>query len=182
MTTPEGAPTRKAIATVLPPPSRSPFPARYTAIVPKQYRTGFGMRVVNVVFRRLALSGMGLDYLHVLTVTGRTSGRERSVPIDVMDVDGKRYLVAPYGEVNWVRNLRASKIATLSRGSVVNSYDAVELEPEQSVAVIREYVRTVPITKAYWNVNENSTDAEVVADARSHPVFALSPRHAQAAQ
>lgn len=135
-----------------------------------------GQRAINAVFRRLAEGGKGAPYLHVLTVTGRTSGRERSVPVDVMIVDGRRFLVAPYGQVNWVSNLRASKMATLRRGADVHSYDAVELEPAQSVGAVREYIRSVPVTKKYWNINEASTDDEVVEDARSHPVFSLSLR------
>ena len=78
--------------------------------------------------------------------------------------------------MNWVRNVRASGIATLRRGEDTHVYDVVELEPANSVKVIREYVRSVPVTKAYWNVNEHSTDDEVVKDAHSHPVFRLSPR------
>lgn len=61
----------------------------------KKYEVGRGQRAVNVVFRRMARWGIGPHYLHVLSVTGRTSGIRRSVPVDVMDVAGQRYLVAP---------------------------------------------------------------------------------------
>lgn len=142
----------------------------------KTYRVGAVQRIFNSIFRKLAVRGKGARYLHVLTVTGRSSGQERSVPIDVMDVDGTQYLVSPYGEVNWVRNLRASRIATLRRGADVETYDAVELEPAQSVKAIREYVRSVPVTKSYWNVTGDSTDGEVAKDAVGHPVFELTPR------
>lgn len=133
------------------------------------YRVGTGTRIINGIFRRLATWGRGAPYLHVLTVTGRTSGRERSVPIDVMDVNGVKYLVAPYGEVNWVRNLRAAGKATLQRGSHVHKYDAVEVPRTDAIPVIREYVRLVPITKDYWNVRANSADNEVLEDARTNP-------------
>lgn len=142
----------------------------------KVYRVGAGQRTVNVAFRRLAAWGRGPRYLHVLTVTGRKSGRERSVPVDVMDVDGSRYLVAPYGQVNWVRNLRAAKNATLRRGSELRAYDAVEVDPAHAIPVIREYVRSVPVTKAYWNVTADSDDDEMLEDARKHPVFELTLR------
>ncbi len=150
--------------------------AVYDGAVPKVYRAGVWQRAINAIFRLLAKRGNGAHYLHVLTVTGRKSGRKYSVPVDVMDVDGIRYLVAPYGEVGWVRNVRASKVATLQRGANEHDYDAVEMEPSHTVSVIREYVRSVPVTKAYWNVNEHSTDAEVIDDAQSHPVFRLSRR------
>lgn len=140
----------------------------------KVYRAGVGQRLVNVVFRRLAAWGQGPKYLHILTVTGRTSGRERSVPIDVMDMNGLRYLVAPYGQVNWVRNLRSAGTASLRRGTEVHSYDAVEMDPSQAIPVIREYVRTVPVTRAYWNATADATDDDVLEDALKHPVFALT--------
>ncbi len=139
----------------------------------KVYRVGAGARAINAVFRRLAARGRGAPYLHVLTVTGRTSGQERSVPVDVMTVDGVKYLVAPYGEVNWVRNLRAARKATLQRGSHVQSYDAAEVSPTDAILVIREYIRSVPVTKDYWNASADSTDDEVLEDARTHPVFQL---------
>lgn len=140
----------------------------------KKYRAGVGQRAVNTVFRRLAFWGRGPKHLHVLTVAGRKSGLERSVPVDVMDVNGLPHLVAPYGEVNWVRNLRVAKKATLRRGGEVHVYEAFELAPEEAVQVIREYVRLVPVTKAYWNVSHNSAHEEILKDAKTHPVFRLN--------
>lgn len=144
----------------------------------KTYRVGRGQRAVNSIFRQLARRGRGPQYLHVLTVTGRTSGEPRSVPVDVMEVGGERYLVAPYGEVNWVRNLRVAGSATLQRGGRSRTYDAVELRPDAGVAVIRQYVGSVPVTRDYWDIDEHSTDDEVREDARGHPVFRLSPQMA----
>jgi hypothetical protein len=90
-----------------------------------------------------------------------------------MTMDTVKYLVAPSGEVNWVRNLRAAGKATLQRGSHVQQYDAVEVPPTDAIPVLREYIRLVPITKDYWNVNGDSTDDEVLGDARTHPAFQL---------
>ncbi len=137
---------------------------------------GRGERAANVLFRGLALVGLGKRYLHILTVTGRTSGVARSVPVDVMDIGGERYLVAPYGEVNWVRNLRVAKMATLRRGRQVHLYEAVEIAPDQAVPVIREYVRSVPVTKAYWDIDAGSSDEDVLKESAGHPVFRLAPR------
>ncbi|MEP7330643.1 MAG: hypothetical protein ABI692_01005 [Terracoccus sp.] len=146
----------------------------------KKYRVGRGERAANVLFRGLALVGLGKSYLHILTVTGRMSGVARSVPVDVMDTGAGRYLVAPYGEVNWVRNLRVSKMATLRRGRQVDLYDAVEIAPDQAVPVIREYVRSVPVTGAYWNIDAHSCDEDVLKEAAGHPVFALVPAYGAA--
>lgn len=140
----------------------------------KKYQVGRGQRAVNVVFRGMARWGMGPHYLHVLSVTGRTSGTQRSVPVDVMDLAGERYLVAPYGEVNWVRNLRVAQTAKLRRGRAMGTYDSVELDAARAVPVIREYVRSVPVTKEYWDIDDRSTDEEVRTEAQSHPVFRLN--------
>lgn len=140
----------------------------------KVYRVGPGKRLINAIYRWLVARGKGSRYVNDVAVRGRKSGIERSIPLSVMDVDGSRYLVAPYGEVNWVLNLRAAKEATLRRGSEVRAYSAEELDPRDAVGVIREYVRRVPVTKDYWNVNAASSDDEVERDARDHPVFRLT--------
>lgn len=93
-----------------------------------------------------------------------------------MEIDGSRYLVAPYGNVSWVLNLRAAKEATLRRGPELQTYSAEEMNSRDAVPVIREYVRLVPITKDYWNVNAASSDEDVEKDAHDHPVFELNPR------
>lgn len=90
-----------------------------------------------------------------------------------MDLGGKRYLVAPYGEVNWVRNLRVAEKAELRRGRSTGTYEAVELDAAHAVPVIREYVRLVPVTKNYWDIDEDSSDEAVRREAQNHPVFAL---------
>ncbi len=142
----------------------------------KTYRVGRWQRAINAVFTRLALVGLGPKYLHILTVPGRRSGIQRSVPVDVMDAGGERYLVAPYGDVNWVRNLRVAKTATLRRGRQVHPYDAVEIAPGLALPVIREYVRSVPVTKAYWDIDAHSCDEDVLKEAEGHPVFQLVTR------
>lgn len=72
-----------------------------------------------------------------------------------------------------MRNLRVAKQATLERGRHVHTYDATEVPPAEAVPVIREYVRLVPVTKDCWDIDENSTDEEVLAEAQGHPVFRL---------
>ncbi|MEO8851299.1 MAG: nitroreductase/quinone reductase family protein [Allobranchiibius sp.] len=142
----------------------------------KKYHVGPGQRAANAVFRELAARGWGHPYLHVLSVTGRRSGVERSVPVDVMDLAGRRYLVAPYGEVNWVRNLRVAGTAKLRRGRSVATYDAVEVDAAHAMPVIRQYVHSVPVTKDYWDIDDRSSDEDVLAEAHRHPVFRLSHR------
>ena len=71
-------------------------------------RAGTGMRVANRIVVWLLKAGLRLGPNVVLTVPGRKSGLPRSVPVAVIELDGQRYLQSPYGQVEWVRNLRAA--------------------------------------------------------------------------
>jgi deazaflavin-dependent oxidoreductase (nitroreductase family) len=142
----------------------------------KTYRLSNGQRMANGLFRMLTERGLGAGYRHVLCVPGRTTGKPRSVPVDVMQVADGRWLVAPYGEVNWVRNVRAARgRVTLRRGRRVETLHAEEVGADEAVPVIRTYIRSVPVTKSYWDVTADSADSEIAADAVNHPVFRLSP-------
>ena len=140
----------------------------------KQYRLGRTQRMVNAFFAGLTGRGLGADYRHILSVAGRTSGEVRSNPVDVMDLDGSRWLVAPYGEVNWVKNVRAAGTVQLGRRRQVASYRAEEVGAVEAAPVIRRYVESVPVTRAYWDVTPTSTDEELVREAATHPVFRLT--------
>lgn len=141
----------------------------------KTYRFGTGNRLVNSVFSRMSRFGRGAPYLHTLTVRGRRTGQPRSVPVDVMDMGDKTYLVAPYGVGNWVRNVRASPQVTLSRGGQSRTYGAEEVGPEEAVPVLRKYMAEVPVTRAYFDATPDSSNDEIAAELPSHPVFGLVP-------
>jgi deazaflavin-dependent oxidoreductase (nitroreductase family) len=119
---------------------------------------------------------LGASYRHLLTVTGRSSGLPRTTPVDVMNHDGSLWLVAPYGEVNWVKNLRAAGVAGLSRGRHVQDFDSEEVGAERAAPVIRQYIAKVPVTRAYWGASADADVDELRAEARTHPVFRLTPR------
>lgn len=140
----------------------------------RRYRLGPGKRLANALFAGLTRHGRGAHYRHLLSVPGRRSGEIRSTPVDVMHVDGSPWVVAPYGEVNWVKNVRAAGTLRLSRGKRAASYRADEVDAAAAGPVIRRYVETVPITRAYWDVTPSSSDDDFVREAVSHPVFRLS--------
>ncbi|MET7516886.1 nitroreductase family deazaflavin-dependent oxidoreductase [Streptomyces sp. NPDC005480] len=139
----------------------------------KSYRVGLGTRAVNRVFATMTRLGVGNGYRHILTVKGRKSGRPYSTPVDVMSAGGERWLVAAYGVSNWVRNARAAGEVGLSRGGRSQNLRVVELGPEESVPVLRQYLREVPVTRAYFDVTPDSTDEEFAAESARHPVFHL---------
>jgi len=85
----------------------------------KTYRLSPGTRLINSIFRALTRLGLGASYRHILTVPGRKTGRLYSIPVDIIELDDQRWLVAGYGPANWVRNVRAAGEVTLSRGQAV---------------------------------------------------------------
>lgn len=142
----------------------------------KTYKLTVAQRAANKVFASLARRNLGSGDRHVLTVRGRTSGTLRSTPVDVMQDGDGRWLVAPYGAVNWVRNLRAADgQLTLRRGARVEKLLAREISAQDAIPVIRQYIRSVPVTRNYWDVTADSTDREIAQDSVHHPVFRLNP-------
>lgn len=140
----------------------------------RMYRRTRINRLLNVVFSAMTRRGRGAGYRYVLTVDGRRSGLPRSTPVDVMDVDGQRWLVAPYGDMNWVRNVRAARQLTLSRGGTCSRWTAAEVRGPDAVPAIRRYIASVPVTAAYWEVDAGSPDEAVAAASGQHPVFRLT--------
>jgi hypothetical protein len=74
----------------------------------KTYRLTFGRRLLNRLVRALLRAGLGPRATYPPTVRGRTSGKPRSTPVTLVEGEGQRWLVAPYGVVGWVRNARAA--------------------------------------------------------------------------
>jgi deazaflavin-dependent oxidoreductase (nitroreductase family) len=129
----------------------------------------------NVV-RWLTAHGISLLGSRVLVVRGRKSGEPRRTPVNLMELDGERYLVAPRGNTQWVRNVRAAGGGELHLGKRVEVVDLVELPVGERGPVLRVYV-----TKWGWEVgrfveglSKKSTDAEIAAVAPGMPVFRVS--------
>jgi len=141
----------------------------------KVYKMGAGTRAINAVFRRLTSFGLGASYRRVLTVPGRKTGRLYSTPVDVMDHDGRLWLVAGYGPANWVSNARAAGRVTLTRGKERANYEVRDAGPSEAVPVLRQYMRQVRVTRAYFDASPDGSDAEIAAELPRHPVLRLDP-------
>ena len=103
----------------------------------KTYRMSRATRLINSLFRILPRFGLGPSYLHTLTVKGRKTGRLYSTPVDALELDGQRWLVAPYGPTSWVANARAAGEVTLSRGGRSQKFEVEEATPNAAVPVLR---------------------------------------------
>lgn len=139
----------------------------------KGYRHDAGMKIVNRIFSAMTRFGLGEGFRHILAVRGRKSGELRLTPVDVMRVNGAEWLVAGYGPVNWVHNVRAADDLTLSRGGSTRRYTATEATPEEALPVLRAYIEQVPVTRAYFDATPSSPDDAVLAELPRHAVFRL---------
>jgi deazaflavin-dependent oxidoreductase (nitroreductase family) len=131
----------------------------------------------NVFARRLLAFGvpMGPDVL--ITVRGRKSGLPRSTPITLCENDGRRGLISPFGETDWVRNLRASARATLTMGRRNEEVIAVELGPREAAAFVRDVLAPHARRSRFgsWfvrHVDKIDIDKPVEA-VKGRPVFEL---------
>jgi deazaflavin-dependent oxidoreductase (nitroreductase family) len=142
--------------------------------MPKPYRLSPGRRAINLVVRPLARLGLTGPRTHLLTVPGRRTGRLWSTPVSLIELDGERYAVAPYGDRNWVKNARAAGWVELQRGRRRELMSLEELRPGDAVPVLREYYRRSMTTHSFFDVGANSSHEDWLADAPRHPVFRLS--------
>jgi deazaflavin-dependent oxidoreductase (nitroreductase family) len=115
---------------------------------------------------------MGTNTL--LTVPGRKSGVPRTTPITIIEHAGRRYVQSPFGEVDWVRNLRAAGSGTLTRGRQVETVTAVEQTDEQTALILREALKLAPsMIRSYYDVSPDAPLADFVREAGRHPCFEL---------
>ena len=140
----------------------------------RQYRVGFVRRLINRLATRSIGRGKGDDRFHLLTTIGRKTGEERTTPVSLVEVDGSRWLVAPYGHVGWVHNIRASGSATIKRGEKSERINAAQASAEEAAPVLAHYLKTTSIVRPFFDVSYDSPLSDIAAVADQHPVFRIS--------
>ena len=140
------------------------------------------VRLANTLVPALLRASVPLDNMILLTVAGRKTGRPRTTPVGLFQLDGRSYLFSTFGEVNWVRNLRVAGHARLTRGRRREAVGALELSPEAAAPILQgvfaPYLAS-PIgrmfAQAWYGVTPHSSASEFIDAARRHPVFVLHP-------
>jgi deazaflavin-dependent oxidoreductase (nitroreductase family) len=130
-------------------------------------------QIGNTLIAPLARLGLAGKRTHILTVTGRKSGRKYSTPVQLVFQDGQRWLVSPYGERAWVRNARAAGRVELTRALRTERLRIEEVDPQTAAPVLREYLRKTPLVKPYFDASKDSPVEQFAAEAARHPVFRL---------
>ncbi len=125
----------------------------------------------------LPLSGFGYP-MYLLTVRGRKSGQPHTTPVVIVEQGRKRYLLSPIGVVDWVRNLRASGIATFTRARRREEVRVKELPTEEAGLVLKGLMTSGknPPILGYFGVSGLSSDEDFQRAAASHPVFVLESK------
>ena len=133
-------------------------------------------KVFNATVAALTRLGVSVWGSRVLRVKGRKSGLWRSTPVNVLTLDDTRYLVAPRGETEWVRNFRVAREGELVVGRRVERFSAEELGDEDKAPVLRAYLRRwkFEVGRFFDGVSADSSDAELRRIAPEHPVFRIT--------
>lgn len=123
----------------------------------------------------LARLGLSVRGSRVLAVRGRSSGQWRTVPVNPLDFGGGRYLIAPRGQTQWVRNVRAGGETELRLGRKVERVRPVEIDDVEKPEILREYVRRwkAEVGQFFDGIDANSSDDELLAIAAGFPVFRI---------
>src|ERR1700719_25364 len=107
---------------------------------PRYVKPGsFTVNVFNRIVQAMTRAGISVMGSRVLYVRGRTSGEWRSTPVNLLTLDGDRFLVAPRGQTQWVRNLRVAGGGELVRGRKAQAFHAVEVAEADKPSVLRAY-------------------------------------------
>ena len=140
------------------------------------------VRFFDPIARRLLGAGIPMGPNALITTRGRKSGLPRTTPVALVELEGRRWIQSPFGEVNWVRNLRASGRATLRLGSRQEEVSATELGTDEAATFYAEllapYFRRIP-APVRWAMGSMIGMQTILEDpakaALEHPVFELLP-------
>lgn len=139
----------------------------------------FTAHVFNPAVAALTRLGVSVAGSRVLEVRGRKSGEPRRTPVNLLEFGGARYLVAPRGHTQWVRNLRAAGEGRLLVGRRAEPFTAVEVADDDKPALLREYLKRWKWEAGafFGGVGAQASDEELRRIAADHPVFRLGTAH-----
>ncbi len=143
----------------------------------KTYHVNFYDRMESALITTLLRAGVKMGTTSLLTVRGRKSGQPHTVPVLLVEQDGQRWLVAPYGAVQWVRNIRASGTATLTRGRRSEAISVTELPAQEAAPVLKQYLlmHVSAGVRSYFDATKDSPLEAFEREAARHPVFKITP-------
>jgi deazaflavin-dependent oxidoreductase (nitroreductase family) len=131
-------------------------------------------RVFNRVFGFLVGLGIGMKHNYLLEVRGRKSGKLYRTPVDLLELDGKRFLVAPRGRTQWVRNAEAAGEINLKKGSLRRTFRLVPVPDAEKPRLLKAYLDGFKAeVQRYFPIKAGSDASAFVEIAQNYPVFEL---------
>ena len=133
-------------------------------------------RLFNRAFGFLVGLGLGLPHNYLVQVRGRKTGRLYSTPIDLLELNGRRFLVAPRGRTQWVRNAEAAGEVTLKKGRTRVRYRLRPIPDGEKLEILKTYFDRFHATvQRYFPVPAGSPPEAFAALAPNYPAFELLP-------
>src|SRR2546427_919186 len=139
----------------------------------------FYIPLFNYMIRSFLRLGVPLGYVGLLTVKGRKPGKTRRNPVGLFDYNGKRYLFSTFGDVNWVRNVRAAETAIVRKKWTSKKVIPVELSPLETAKVLKEAIAPRflglggKVFGSHFPLKPDAPLAAFIEESRRHPVFEL---------
>ena len=133
-------------------------------------------KIFNRALGYLVGLGIGPGYMYLLQVRGRKSGRLYETPVNMLDMEGKRYLVAPRGRTQWVRNAEATGEITLKKGRSRQNFRLRPIADGEKPPLLKLYLeRFVTQVQRYFTLKAGSAPEAFREVAPNYPVFELLP-------
>ena len=133
-----------------------------------------GERIFNRIFGFVVGMGWGFSYNYLLQVRGRKSGKIFSTPIDLLEINGKRFLVAPRGRTQWVRNAESAGEVTLKKGSRRLKFRLRALSDQEKPEILKAYLdRFKREVQTYFSVAAGSPVEAFTGLVEHYPAFEL---------
>ena len=135
----------------------------------------FTRNVFNQLVAFLTRQGISVLGSRVLAVKGRTSGEWRTTPVNLLTYDDRRYLVAPRGETQWVRNLRVAGGGELRLGKKVQEFRAAEVPDDAKAPLLRAYLKRwkFEVGVFFDGVDAKAPREKLLQIAPGYPVFMI---------
>jgi F420H(2)-dependent quinone reductase len=140
----------------------------------------FTARIFNPAVAFLAgRLGLNVKGARMLSVRGRKTGEWHSTPVNPLTFSGQRYLVAPRGETQWVRNIRVSREARLTLGGSTETVRVEEIADTEKPPILRAYLKEWEweVKQFFAGVGAESSEGDLARIAAEHPVFRIIPPH-----
>ena len=138
-----------------------------------KYKYDITRKIVDWFVQWLIRLNLAPQHYYLLTVPGRKTGLLRTKPVALVEEGGQKWLVAPYGVVNWVLNARVAGKITIARGGYAEEFSIKELQVEARAPVLKQYITLFPVTRPYFDAQPSDPVERFILEAQWRPVFQL---------